>query len=485
MRHAIENMKEFVDRLARCRRGGVAVFLAFAIIPVIGFVGIGTDIARAHLVKSRLSSALDAAALAGGRSFFLPTRDADIDMFFNANFPAGYLGATVTGPIKDPDIDNETLELTASAVIPTSFMRVLGYEDLKVSAFSQVKRELIALDVVMAIDMSGSMGWEAIGGGSRIEAARTAAHTLIGILFGTSSNKDLLGIGLVPWNSKVNVTINGTAYDPDLTTENVVSGYTHPASGAARSTTYSVNNSPVPLLDDPGPDWTGCVFQRYSDDGDDANDGDILLDIGLIGTSDWVAWEPIGPDGDPDPDWWNECAMSVGGQECGPCLSHGITPLQHVKTTIEDAVDDLTAPAGQTNIPQGLGWAWRVLMPSAPFTEAVPDPPYRRQQAILLLTDGENVGGSGDGYKTLWGTGDEAYTAMNERLTELAANVKASGVIVYVIQFANDDEDLKNLLKQVASGPDAPFYHLAPDAAELQNVFREVANHLTELRLSK
>ena len=485
MRQVIEKIREISERLRHCRRGGVAVFLAFAIIPAIGFIGIGTDIARAHLVKSRLSSALDAAALAGGCSFFLTTRDADIDMFFSANFPAGYLGATVTGPIKNPDIDNETLELTASAVIPTSFMRVLGFEELKVSAFSQVKRELIALDVVLAIDMSGSMTSGAIGGGSRISAARTAAHTLIDILFGTSSNKDLLGIGLVPWNSKVNVTINDEAYDPGLTTEDVVANFVHPVTGAAQSSVFSVNNSPVPLLNDPGPDWTGCVFQRYSDDGDDANDGDILLDVGLIGTADWGGWEPIGPDGDPDPDWWNECAMSVGGQECGPCLSHGITPLQHSKTTIEDAVDDLTSPEGQTNIPQGLGWAWRVLMPSAPFTEAIPDPPYRRQQAILLLTDGENVGGSGDGYKTVWGTGGGAYDEMNDRLTDLAANVKASGVIVYVIQFANDDEDLKNLLKQVASGPDAPFYHLAPDAAELQNVFREVANHLTELRLSK
>ncbi len=44
------------------RRGAVAVFLAFAIIPLIGFVGIATDTARAYLVKSRLSSALDAGA---------------------------------------------------------------------------------------------------------------------------------------------------------------------------------------------------------------------------------------------------------------------------------------------------------------------------------------------------------------------------------------------------------------------------------------
>ncbi|HBC07887.1 MAG TPA: hypothetical protein DC046_09950, partial [Rhodospirillaceae bacterium] len=228
MTQFIDNIGKFIIHLGACRRGGVAVFLALAIIPVIGFVGIGTDVARAYLVKSRLSSALDAAALAGGRSFFLPTRDADIDMFFNANFPAGYLGANVTGPLKFPDVDNETLELTASAVVPTSFMRVLGFEDVSVSASSQVKRELIALDVVLAIDMSGSMTSGAIGGGSRIAAARTAAQTLTGILFGTAPDKDLLGIGLVPWNSKVNVTIDGTAYDPAMTVETAVAAYAHP-----------------------------------------------------------------------------------------------------------------------------------------------------------------------------------------------------------------------------------------------------------------
>ncbi len=177
--------------------------------------------------------------------------------------------------------------------------------------------------------------------------------------------------------------------------------------------------------------------------------------------------------------------MAVGGNECGPCLSHGITPLQHSKAVIEGKIDALTSPQGQTNIPQGLGWAWRVLKPTAPFTEAIPDPPYRRQQAIVLLTDGENVGGSGDGYKGTWGTGGTAHDEMNSRLLALANNIKADGVIVYVIQFANNDEDLKNILKQVASGPDAPYYHLAPGASELQTVFREVANHLTELRLSK
>ncbi|MBT3915089.1 MAG: VWA domain-containing protein, partial [Rhodospirillaceae bacterium] len=110
---------------------------------------------------------------------------------------------------------------------------------------------------------------------------------------------------------------------------------------------------------------------------------------------------------------------------------------------------------------------------------------YKRQQAIVLLTDGENYGGSGDGYKTVFGYGSSGQDDMDARLEELAANVKADGVIVYVIQFANDVESLKTLLQSVASGPNSPYYHYAPDVATLSQVFREVANHLSELRLSK
>ena len=63
-------------RLRRGRRGAVAVFLAFAIIPLIGFVGVATDTAGAYPMKPGLSSALDTAGLAGGYSFFLNTGDA-------------------------------------------------------------------------------------------------------------------------------------------------------------------------------------------------------------------------------------------------------------------------------------------------------------------------------------------------------------------------------------------------------------------------
>lgn len=488
-----KTIRAAVFRLARRfhaeRRGAIAIFLAFAIIPLIGFIGIGTDTARAYLVKSRLSSALDAAGLAGGGGFYEATRDDDIRMFFNANFPAGYMDATVTGPTITADTVNETITLTASATMPTTFMRLFGFKNLTVAAEAQVTRKMQALDMVMAIDMSGSMNWSASGGGSRITAARNAATELVNILFGTDNQKNLLNIGLVPWNGKVNVMIDGTVYDSAATTSQATGAFTNPETGGGQSEVYFANNSPVPLLSSPPADWQGCVFNRFIDDADEATNADHLLGPQSTPGADWLAWQSIYPGADPA--WGGEpvpgpaqCSLNVSG-ECRRCLDHGITPLQNQKQVILDAVAALVSPTGTTNIPQGLGWAWRVLKPDAPFTEAVANPNYERQQAILLLTDGENYGGSGDGYKTTFGGGGTAQPEMNARLLKLADNIKASGVILYVIQFANQGTALQSLLQQVASGPDSPYYYYAPDAATLQSIFREIANHLSQLRLSK
>jgi Flp pilus assembly protein TadG len=463
--------------------GAAIVLVAIAIVPLIGFVGVGTDAARGYLVKSRLSSALDAAGLAGGRSFFLPTRDADINMFFNANFPAGYLAASINGPNISVDEEAEVIYLNASATFQTTFMRVLGFNEITVYSETEVTRELKALDVVLAIDMSASMTYSAPGGGTRIQAARDAASELIEILFGNNGSNDLLNIGLVPWGGKVKVTLNGTTYNSGANYSQPVSAFTNPVTGAAQSTVYFAGNSPVPMLSNPPANWKGCVYNRYLYDADDDNDADVYMPPFSVGGADWMAWEPVGPEGEPASP--GNCSMAPGFYECTPCPDYGVTPLQNEKQVILDAVEDLVNPNGNTNIPAGLGWAWRVVKPEAPFTEADPNPPYKRDQAIVLLTDGENFAGYGDGYKAVFGYGGAGQDEMDDRLLELAANIKADGVIVYVIQFAFNGTALQALLKNVASGPNSPYYHFAPDAATLSQVFREVANHLSELRLSK
>ena len=95
----------------------------------------------------------------------------------------------------------------------------------------------------------------------------------------------------------------------------------------------------------------------------------------------------------------------------------------------------------------------------------------------------QNWGGYGDAYKAIWY--GEAHASLNARLLTLAANIKATGVVIYVIQFADGSVSLQNLLKQVATTTSSPYYHYAPDSSSLNAVFTEVANHLSELRLSK
>ncbi|MBT5050330.1 MAG: VWA domain-containing protein [Rhodospirillaceae bacterium] len=485
--------RKFFGRFAVDTSGATATLMAAGLFAMIGTVGIATDAARGYLVKARLSQALDSAALAGAKVFYLPTRDPDIQMYFDANFPQGYMDAAITGPnitTKKDTNGDDILTLTASAQVPTTLMTLFGINTIKVSGGSEVTRQTQLLDVVLAIDMSGSMSLPAVGGGTRIEAARAAATEMVDILFGNEATKSLLKIGLVPWNSKVNVQLNGTTFDDTLTNTISVPAFVNPLTSAAQTEVYTANNSPVPLLSAPTAGWRGCVYQRHIYNGatnDPTDDADTALGAVSFPGGDWVAWEHIGPEGEPVPGN-AECLQAVlGGSslECVQCLDHGITPLTSTKQEIQDALNELISPDGGTNISHGLAWASRVLTPGAPFDEADPNPPGLRQQAIVLLTDGENCGWWGDGYKGAYGLCASARSFMNDRLLELATNIKASGVIIYTIQFANSGTPLQNLMKSISTGPDAPYYHHAPDAATLQTVFQEISNHLSELRLSK
>jgi len=424
---------------------------------------------------------------------YSPTRDADIQMYFNANFPPGFMGATVTPLTIATNSDNSKLTLSASANINTSFMRALGVDTLNVASTSEVTRDVSMLEVVLAVDVSGSMNSSVSGGGSRISAARQAALDLTNILFGSNSVSANLQVALVPWNGKVNVGINGVAFDASSTPPPVtVTSFTNPLTGATQNEVYLANNSPVPLLSPPPTDWRGCVFQRFTNDSDNTNDADELIGSTSIGGADWPAWEPVKTynPGAGEPISGGTCDLQVSGNECTQCPSQGTTDLTSTRTTIDNAINQLSA-GGYTNAVQGMVWAWQVLMPTPPFTNAFADPPsnIQRKRAIVLLTDGEQTGRSGDGYKAAFGSGTSAQgtmsnNMMNQRLNDLATAIKNQGVLIYTVQFANTSGSLATLLKSVSSGPASPFYNTAQSRQALIDAFQEIANDLAELHVS-
>ena len=470
------------------------MLLAFALIPLCGAVGLAIDGARGYLVKSRLSAALDAAGLAAARAVDTDKMQSDMERYFAANFPTGYMQAEIDGPYMTLSSDETTITVEAGATLPTTFIKILGFDDMDIGAGAEVVRGVSNVDIVFAFDLSGSMGGSAGGGQTRIEAARDAAIVLVGHIFGDVEVKENVKVGVVPWNSMVNVADLPDAFNPGSTaTESVVS-FINPVTNAGQSDIYRANNSSVPLLFQPPNNWSGCVLARYVDDGNDSNDGDTSYGPDSYDNKDWPAWVPVGASTDGSSGSSgskkkkkkkkkkSSSSSTIGDDS--QCLAHPITSLKNSKTQVLNAINDLLVPNGNTVIPQGLAWAWRVLMPEEPYTEADSSPiPYR---AIVLLTDGQNCGTDpGDAYQGAFGACDASRSELNSRLRTIATKVKADGIKIIAIQFANDGTDLEILMQEVASGTKEPYFFNAPDAGSLLDAFESIGEHLTSIRLSR
>lgn len=202
----------FARSLARDRRGSVYTFVGVALIPMVAAMGIAIDSARGYLVRSRLSQALDAAGLAGARVFDSANRDSDIRMFFRANFASNAYQATVSpdpAPTISADNNAGTLTLTATATIPTTFMRVVGFDTLTVHAETTITRLNREMELVLVMDNTGSMNDD-----GKMEAMQAAATELLNILYGTRDTIDRFNVGIVPFVSSVNVGNSRTSWAP-------------------------------------------------------------------------------------------------------------------------------------------------------------------------------------------------------------------------------------------------------------------------------
>ncbi len=149
------------------RQKGIAVMLtALMLVTTIPIVGLAIDAGLLYLIRARLSSACDAAALATARNLNLgmdlseQIENATVrgTAFFNANFPPGYLGtASVTPTINVEQTSLNTLSVTTSATATANlyFLRVLGTSATLTGSTGRASRRDV--NVMLVLDRSGSM----------------------------------------------------------------------------------------------------------------------------------------------------------------------------------------------------------------------------------------------------------------------------------------------------------------------------------------
>jgi len=132
-----------------------------------GLAAMAVDLIYAYVVKAKLVTAVDAAALAAARALTRGTTPAEqqtevnntVNKLINTNFPSGFMMTTsrtwATPTITDNGNGTRSIAVSANATVPTFFMRAAGYTTLPVAASATALRRDV--NMVIVLDRSGSL----------------------------------------------------------------------------------------------------------------------------------------------------------------------------------------------------------------------------------------------------------------------------------------------------------------------------------------
>ncbi len=198
------------------------------------------------------------------------------------------------------------------------------------------------------------------------------------------------------------------------------------------------------------------------------------------------------------------------------CPNNAILPLTQDRQAIENAIDNLEPwHRGGTMTNVGLVWGWRTLSPNWPNATYWPDAeqtfedrdglhdlplPYSFSsmvKAVVIMTDGENQAYNWPGSDiradyTPYGrvtdanlgttSRDEARYVIDRRMAEVCRRMRNAGIQIYTVTFGSLSREVRGLFHQCASEPDNYFHAATND--DLRDVFREIGEQLTHLRLA-
>jgi Flp pilus assembly protein TadG len=488
-----------LQRFRRDERGVVLILFTLLVMPLMLIVGVAIDFSQTLVVKRQLSAAVDAAALSLGTQPNLDDEEAEqkAEDFIHAHYPEAAIGRLKSFSVRRED---DMIDVSATAELDTSFLRIAGYDTLNVTVNNRVIRKQNKLEVVMVLDNTGSMA------GTKIAALKTAANELVDILFGTAEESDYVKIGLVPFANAVNVGADKRgAVWLDEATPAALNGQHVTQNGSG--ITFSLFR----VFQELNVAWKGCVRSR---DGFDLTDAaPTAADKRTLFTPYFAPDEPlihannyIGNDTTPQTDfshYRNRSNVPSGGPNFN--CPRAIQDLTNVKTSITSAIAVMAAN-GQTVIPEGIAWGWRVISPGSPFTAGAPYDDQETIKAVIVLTDGDNdvnpatngvfrskfssYGFASNGH--LGATdGSQADAVLNQKTATVCANVKADkdgdasdqDIIVYTIVFGvGAGSATETMMRNCASDPSK--YFNSPTGDDLQAAFQSIALGLSKLRVA-
>lgn len=335
-----------LNHLHRFRKEEDGVMVAFAMLMLLTMLmigGIGIDVMRFEMDRSRVQNTLDRAVLAA----------ADLDQQLGAEevvndyFAKAGMAQYLTGVNVSTGMGSKRVEATAETTFNTFFLKLMGVDTLTAKAKGAAMESIDGLEISLVLDVSGSMN-----SNSRLRRLKPAAKEFVEAIL-SSAETGNVSISVIPYATQVSAGPNILQH-VNVSTEH----------------TYS-----------------DCVnFGADEFSRSDFNDTNQLERT--------AHFDPFSSSEDP-----------IDRPVCPVEASRDILPLSNNLTELQAYIDDLRAD-GNTSIDIGMKWGTMMLDPSfnRVVQDLVADGSVNSDFAfrpvsynesmmkiIVLMTDGQNT----------------------------------------------------------------------------------------------
>ena len=375
LRKPTRRLAAAVARFRRDEDGALVYFTLMLFLLMIMMGGIAVDAMRYEQRRTALQSTLDRSTLAAASM----TQDLDPEEVVRDYFEKAGLTPYLTKVTVTEGLNYRNVKAQAKADADPMFLGMLGIKDFQAKAVSVAEQRINNVEIMLVLDVSGSMGNAISSGVSKISALRSAAKEFVATVR-ANDTENRISIGIVPYNAQVNL-------GPDLAAKYTLANQHGVANsncveipdGAYSSTTLSR--------------VTAIPMHPYADVANSTNKSTSY--VSATDTSNGVS-----------DNFW--CPVSTKNVVRLPASD---------VTTLQGYIDQLTDD-GNTSIMLGMKWGLTLLDPGARpmFNELEADGkipanfagrPFdwdddEAMKVIVLMTDGEHVAHNTvpDAYKT-------------------------------------------------------------------------------------
>jgi Flp pilus assembly protein TadG len=400
-------------------RAAVALVFGVSVVPFMLAAGVALDYSRALDLKTEMQAALDAGALAAAASRSLSDdgRIALAKTTFNTNFRDRF----GVKPVATVTLVDGTVQASAAAALPTTFMKLAGIQRMKVGANVEIglpgQKDA---EIALVLDYSDSMNDPPVGGGRvKYLSMRDAAMGMVNDLTMGEGGKHVK-FALVPFSHHVRTSLPGSM---------VIGGK-------------------------PGTTRTGCTQDRrypYN-----------------------LSVETPDPQND-DSKWGQAVHPKYRDRTCGLFGPYGLIlkPLSSDHDAVKRQLEAMQ-PTGMTHIALGFEFGWHVLSSNAPFTEGVSESNKETVKVLVLLTDGNQT------EQAFGPNGSETREDGERNLEQLCRNAKEAGITVATVAFdLGESPSTVERLRDCASDPSTLFFDVT-SSADLAAAFDGIRSKIQE-----